>query len=533
MKKKTLTLLIVLIAALCAYAQNEQNMPIIPAPQSVTYNAGTYTLNTNVVMYAKNVKNLTPYIQAEFQQKLGLKINTVKKKDQAQLILELNKDAHSDAEGYKLSVTKNGIHITASTEPGLFYGIQSLMQLLLASSNHKTLSNLEITDAPRFSWRSYMLDEARHFHGTKSVKQMLDVMAQLKMNVFHWHLVDDQGWRIEIKKYPLLTQVGSKRTDTQVGGFGSEKRAGCAHEGYYTQEEVKEIIAYAKARHIKIVPEIEMPGHASASIAAYPWLGTKNEKIDVPIVFGKHYHTYNVIDPKVQDFLEDVISEVLALFKTDVIHIGGDEVRFNHWEEDEKMVAYKKQKNFSSFMDIQIEFTNIMSQFIQKKGASMMGWNEILGKNLHASDNIKFSETSTKIAPNVVVQFWAGDLKELVKAAQDGYRLVNSHSGSTYLDYDYASIPLKKAYHFDPIPKNLPQQYHQNIIGSGCQMWTEFVPTKEILNKMTFPRIAAYAEVGWTQPAQKDFDNFVTRLRPVVGRWEAMGINGYPCPELQ
>ncbi|MEG1546439.1 MAG: beta-N-acetylhexosaminidase, partial [Bacteroides sp.] len=263
------------------------------------------------------------------------------------ILFVINKELPEEA--YTLSITNNRVLVEASTRNGLFYAIQTIKQLLPVSVYggnsgdvvEWTLPCTEIKDAPRFAYRGMMIDVARHFFPVEEMKRIINVMSIHKLNTLHWHLTDDQGWRIEIKKYPLLTQVGSKRTDTQVGGFGSEKRAGCAHEGYYTQEEVKEIIAYAKARHIKIVPEIEMPGHASASIAAYPWLGTKNEKIDVPIVFGKHYHTYNVIDPKVQDFLEDVISEVLALFKTDVIHIGGDEVRFNHWEEDEKMVAYK------------------------------------------------------------------------------------------------------------------------------------------------------------------------------------------------
>ena len=271
----------------------------------------------------------------------------------------------------------------------------------------------------RFSWRSFMLDEARFFKGEEEVCRLLDVMAQLKMNVFHWHLTDDQGWRIEIKKYPLLTKIGSKRRDSQSGGFNSEIYIGEPHEGFYTQEQIKRILAYAKERHIKVVPEIEMPGHASAAIASYPWLGSSDEKIEVPVRFGKLYSVYNVIDPQVQTFLKEVVSEVLDLFQCDVIHVGGDEVRFNQWEANPMMVSYKKEKGFTSFMDIQIEFTNFMSRFIQEHGCSMMGWNEILGKNLHKDDHIAFADPSQKIASNVVVQFWKGELDEMRKAAEN------------------------------------------------------------------------------------------------------------------
>lgn len=232
---------------------------------------------------------------------------------------------------------------------------------------------------------------------------------------------------------------------------------------------------------------------------------------------------YNVIDPQVQTFLKEVVSEVLDLFQCDVIHVGGDEVRFNQWEANPMMVSYKKEKGFTSFMDIQIEFTNFMSRFIQEHGCSMMGWNEILGKNLHKDDHIAFADPSQKIASNVVVQFWKGELDEMRKAAENGYRLVNSFHAYTYLDYSYEDIPLHKAYEFDPIPKGLPQKYEKNIIGIGVQMWGEFIPTVERMNEQLYPRIAALAEVAWSN-RKSDYDHFLSRLIGVKERWRSLGI---------
>src|SRR5699024_7306578 len=275
-------------------------------------------------------------------------------------------------------------------DAGVFYGLQSLIQLLYASKEDLAIPAQTINDAPAFSWRSYLIDEGRYFKGEEEVYEMLDEMAALKFNVLHWHLTDDGGWRIEIKKYPKLTEIGSKREDTEIGTWGSGKTSGEPHGGFYTQEEVKRILRYARERHIKVVPEIEMPGHASAAIASYSWLGSSGEQSEVPVKFGKHYPTFNVANARVQQFLKEVVDEVLELFQTDVIHIGGDEVRFNEWENNDEINALKQKNNFSSYMDIQIDFTNKMSQYIQGKGARMMGWNEILGQVLHEDDNIHF-----------------------------------------------------------------------------------------------------------------------------------------------
>jgi hexosaminidase len=520
--KQLLVFFLIALLVVMPYASAQQNV-ILPKPQSVEFTDGLFAFPTTWGIYQKNANATARYLSAALEDRFDMKTTSRWFRSSASVVL-VNTRKDDSSEAYSLKVDGRTVRIEAASEKGLFYGVQSLLQLVRsANEGNKTIAAQLVNDQPRFHWRAFMLDESRYFKGEKEVLRLLDVMTELKMNIFHWHLTDDQGWRIEIKKYPLLTEIGSKRKDTQVGGWNSEKRSGEPHEGYYKQEEIRRIVAYAKERHIKVVPEIEMPGHASATIAAYPWLGSKDEIIEVPVTFGKHYPTYNVIDPRVKQFLKDVVTEVIELFDTDVVHIGGDEVRFDHWEQNPEIVAYKEKKGFTSFMDLQIEFTNEMSRFIADQGASMMGWNEILGKNLHADDNISFADPSQRIAQNVIVQFWKGDINEVVQAAKDGYRLVNSYHMYTYLDYGYNTIPLSKSYSFNPIPAGLPEQYHQNIYGLGCQMWSEWIPKVADMHRQIFPRIAAYAEVGWSD-ASRDYDDFVRRLKPVTQGWKAMGI---------
>lgn len=372
-----------------------------------------------------------------------------------------------------------------------------------------------------------MLDEARYFHGEKFVKQMLDQMALLKMNTFHWHLIDDAGWRIEIKKYPLLTEVGAFRTDSEIGTWKSGKTSGQPHGGFYTQDQIKDIVAYAAERNITIVPEFEMPGHSSAAIAAYTWLGTAGEDIDVPIKFGRLYDNYDVTKPEVNQFIKDVLTEIFELFPSEVIHIGGDEVGYEVWEESKSVQKYMNENNIKTPADLQIDFTNNISKFIEENGRRMMGWNEILGKNIHQDFEEKQGdkEAEIELAKNVIVHFWKGDLELLSDAAQKGYGIVNSLHSRTYLDYNYKSITLEKAYNFNPIPEGLDAQYHDNIYGLGCQMWSEWTPTNADVERQTFPRIAAYAEVGWTPLENKDYDSFKIALKKMEKHWDSLGIN--------
>ena len=458
-------------------------------------------------------------------------IGSEKKEGMIALKINSSQNKALGKEGYKLTINSKGITIEGATETGIFYGIQSLRHLLPSEfeTNPRTerkiaLPYVEILDKPRFKWRSFMLDESRHFKGMAEVKRLLDQMVLLKMNKFHWHLTDDQGWRIEIKKYPKLTQIGSIRKDTQKS-YKSEERTGEPHQGFYTQEQIKEIVSYAQDRHIQIVPEIEMPGHAMAAIAAYPWLGSLGTTTEVSETFGKLEDSFDVSNPKVVGFLKDVLREVFQLFPGKVIHIGGDEVDYTAWESSEEIQKKMKKQHIESPVDLQIYFTNNMSNFIDDSGKRMMGWNEIMGDDIHQKRKGLNEEVKQTLAKSAIVHFWKGDLQLITKAVTRGYDVVNSNHWDTYIDYTYERLPLEKSYNFDPIPEGLDEKYHHKILGLGTQMWSEWTPTVEQMHRQIFPRLAAYAEVGWTSPSRKDYQNFLGALETLKQRWEYSGIS--------
>lgn len=509
---------------------------IIPQPLEVKEAKGSFTLTTETrIVCTEDLEREAKLLQNLLRLATGydFPIQT----DYAegpQIKLALNPSLHDlGREGYSLRVLPRGILIEAVTPTGVFYGTQTVARLLPPEivSKKRTQADwsvpcLTIKDRPRFAWRAFMLDEARHFKGMEEVKKLLDQMASLKMNVFHWHLTDDQGWRIEIKKYPRLTSVGSKRADTQTGGWGSPTRSGKPHSGYYTQEEIREIVACAAERHITIVPEIGMPGHACAAIAAYPELGTTKKPIEVMTIFGKAYDTFDPSDEIVYEMLGDILDEVIALFPSRVIHIGGDEVRFDHWKASESVAKLMKREGLETMADVQLYFTNRMAGIVQSKGRNAMGWNEILGDDLHGF--LKDGQTAKNQAldKDTVVHFWTGNPQLAKRAIRDGHTVVNSWAPYTYLDYSYGSIPLSKAYSFDPIIDGLTPEEQKRIVGLGCQMWGEWIPTVADMERQVYPRLAAYAEVGWTEPENKDFHDFRMRIKDQLRRWDIQGI-GY------
>lgn len=522
--KKIISIIIIVFITNTAYAI--QDIKIIPQPNNIQYSNGYYTLKKGVNIVAdKDLQNEAVFLADILKKGFGKASKIQKNGNGIKLIIAPDLKPQLGKEGYTLSNTDKSITITGATAAGVFYGIQTLKQLLPVEfesgikAKSINIPHIKISDYPRFQWRSFMLDESRHFKGAEEVKRLLDQMALLKMNVFHWHLTDDQGWRIEIKKYPLLTQIGSKRANTQTGRK-SEGRTGVPHEGFYTQEQIKEIISYAEKRHINIVPEIEMPGHAMAAIASYPWVGSLGTTTEVPVVFSRTEDSFNISDPKVVDFLKDVLNEVIDLFPGKVIHIGGDEVVFKTWEESQKVQEYMKKINIKSPIELQIYFTNLMSNYIDSKGKRMMGWNEILGDDIHGERNDSSTTKEQKLAKSAVVHFWKGNLDLITKAVQNDYDVVNSNHWDTYLDYTYERIPLSKSYAFNPIPAELDPKYHSHILGLGTQMWSEWVPTVEIMEKQIFPRLAAYAEVGWTEMKNKDYDRFLESLEPLKNRWK-------------
>lgn len=512
---------------------NSQEIHIIPRPQKIIKGDNFVNINSEtLIVFDHDSKRIASQLQSYFKESYGLSLKTTDFQSLKKNFIAFQVDKNLSNEGYDLTIEDDKIIICANNETGWFYGLQTLKQLCDYNSYYSKyekyieVKDVKISDAPRFKWRAFMLDEARYFKGIEQVKMLLDEMAFLKMNVFHWHLVDDQGWRIEIKKYPKLTEIGSKRKSTQVGPLQWESpiQSGEPHSGFYTQRQIKEILAYAKERHITVVPEIEMPGHSTAAIAAYPWLGTSKKEIEVPVKFGVGKDVYDVSNQRVHQFLIDVLDEVMALFPSKVIHIGGDEVKYNHWKSSAAVKKYMKANNLETPADLQVYFTNSISKYLQSKGRRMMGWNEIMGHNLHFYQDKNDTKTTQKLAKESIIHFWKGDVNLATTAASSGYEIVNSLHTFTYLDYRYKNLPLSKAYSFDPIPEKLDKKYHKKVIGLGCQMWGEWIPTNGEMHYKVFPRIAAYSEVGWTQKEHKKFSEFKIALKYLQKRWSAKEI---------
>lgn len=504
---------------------------IIPRPQSVSYGSGELKLGEKVkLFFSPGLEKEAELLNCYLASGNGIKMETVLREKIADIVLRIDLAFKSEKpEGYRLETGKNSISITSDSPQGVFNGIQSLRQIIRKNEKGFTVQRGVIEDYPAFAWRSFMLDEARHFKGKEVVKQLLDEMALLKMNIFHWHLVDDQGWRIEIKKYPLLTEVGSTRDSTEVDHFHSNRYDGKPHSGYYTQDEIREIVAFAADRNIMIVPEIEMPGHSSAAIASYPWLGTSGLEINVPCKFGVQYDIYNVADHRVFAFFNDVFDEIITLFPSPVIHIGGDEPRYDQWNASDQVKTYMAANGLNTPAELLVFFTNNISEMLKTKEKRMMGWNEITGDRLH--DYHSDADTkglSQKLAEGAIVHFWKGDIDKILNTIIKGYDVVNSNHSFTYLDYNYKSIPLSKAYSFNPIPEGLPEGLEEKVLGMGCQMWGEFIPTLESMNRMVYPRLAAYAECGWTNNDQKDYYRFLMALPAFLERWKNAGINYGP-----
>lgn len=522
MPKKNIKVLILNIVLCLISLKATAQLNLIPYPNNIQVHEDTLKVREFRVAYQLDLKNEFEELQ-RLMKKWNVDVVESKSKD-ANVELKIDNKTTKEVgeEGYKLNIDDKKILITASMPKGVFYGIQTLIQLIIPSENNDVaFPSVSISDKPAFEWRAFMLDESRHFKGKEVVFGLLDQMSKLKMNVFHWHLTDDQGWRIEIKKYPLLTKIGSKRKNTQVNGVKSHRRTGMPHSGFYTQEEIKEVIAYANKKHITIIPEIEMPGHASAAIASYPWLGTLDKPIEVPVTFGILPNIYNVSNNRVYQFIEDVLQEVIELFPGKIIHIGGDEVKYDQWENSMEIKKYMEKNDLKSYADIQIAFTNKVSNFIENKGYRMMGWNDILGENLHHWNKHETKEKNNqKLAENTIIHFWKGSRDLMLSALSKGHDVVNSQHNYTYLDYSLNYLSLEKAYKFNPIPKDIDEHLESQIIGLGCQMWGEWIPKTEDLYGQVFPRLAAYSEVGWTQSEQKDFTRFQNNLKIVKNNWQ-------------
>lgn len=491
---------------------------IIPLPSQVVASPGFFYFSGSTMLNPNQNIALPGYLQTYLKQKqTSLNANGSKN----EVIFDISNQGIS--EGYELKITPNKIHITGNDEKGLFYGLQSFIQLL----QHQPLSNgsvslpcQTITDQPRFGYRGIMLDAGRYFQPVSYIKELLDIMAAYKFNTFHWHLTEDQGWRVEIEKYPKLMSKAAWRSETVVGHLNQKPRIydGTRHGGYYTKADIREIVAYAAERKIMVIPEIEMPGHATAAVAAYPELGCTGKILEVPTEWGVKEDVYCPSEATFK-FLEDVLTEIIPLFPSPYIHIGGDECPKKQWKESDLAQSVMRREGLKNEDELQSYFIRRMEGFLKTKGKKLIGWDEILEGGL---------------APDATVMSWRG-IKGGIEAAHQGHDVIMSPNTFCYLDYYQSDAPgeplaiggkltVEKVYSFDPIPDELPAETHKHILGGQGNIWTEYIATLPKLRYMAYSRMLALSEVLWTPMAKKAFLPFALRLNKHIDFWKTKNI---------
>ncbi|MCB9012964.1 MAG: beta-N-acetylhexosaminidase [Bacteroidales bacterium] len=510
---------------------------IIPLPVSLKQNPGSFSLNKNTRIVASAESMPAAEFLRDFIQKgTGLELKISEKEKSNAIIFSLvepGKDSVSDPEGYSLISTSKKVRITAISPAGLLYGAQTLRQLfppeIEGAGPHPEIQwavpLVEIYDQPAFRWRGMMLDCVRHFFPVSHVKHLLDQIAALKMNHFHWHLVDDQGWRIEILKYPELTKTSAWRVDREDLPWGERpsQKAGeeATYGGFYTQDEIREVVAYAAKLNIEIIPEIEMPAHVSCVFASYPELSCTGKKITVPP--GGVWPITDIYcagNDSVFAFLENVLSEVAGLFPSKYIHVGGDEATKTEWKKCPKCQARIKKEGLKNEQELQSYFMSRIEKFLNSKGKNLIGWDEILEGGL---------------APQATVMSWRG-FEGGIEAAGAGHDVVMSPTSYCYFDYYQGPkeseplaiggfLPLSKVYQFNPVPAELKAENIKHILGGQANLWTEFIPTPEHSEYMLFPRLDAMAEDLWTPLKNKNYDDFLKRLQIQFERYDFAGVN--------
>lgn len=523
----TITLLCSVFSAL-PLAKNMSQITIVPQPRQVRLRPGKAVIPANPKVYINPRFKIKPdYVSAQLRE-VGLAPVFVKNAAQADIAVSLDAGAVEHSEGYELAVdtsTNSAITVKAADRSGAVYAIETVRQLLMEENGGFSAAVCKITDWPEFEWRSMLLDESRHFHGAELVRKLLDEMVRLKMNVFHWHLVDDPGWRFEVKGYPKLTEVGSL-SDFSHWFPGAEEWKKIYPErerAYYTQDEIRAIVEYAAERGIRVVPEIEVPAHCTAATKAYPELLTPADNGDdgLPAL-------YNVISPFYEKFIHSVLDQAVKLFDAKVVHIGGDEANYARWDSNSSIKDFMKKHGLNSYPDMQLYAINEISEYLEKKGVAIIGWNEITGDNIR-NEAGRGESSAVRLKPGTLVQFWDGSTEFAKKAIADGYKVVNSNRLYTYIDYSYETTPLTQAYSFNPYFDGLAEEQKAKVLGCGCQMWGEGTPTDQRVCFQTFPRLAAYAESGWTPVELKNYADFVRRMAPVERIWKHKGyFTGQP-----
>lgn len=517
---------------------------VVPMPQRIEMQRDDpFVLDADVqILAGEGLQQEASFLQVYLKELNGLSLPIVQKRQKKVNYIELTLSPKvTEPEGYVLTVNQKGITIAGNSAAGVFYGIQTLRKSLSTDSivYSQFLPAVRISDAPRFSWRGMHLDCSRHFFPVAFVKKFIDLLALHNMNVFHWHLTDDQGWRIEIKKWPRLTIVGSKRSGTIIG-TNSDLDDGIPYGGYYTQAELREVVAYAAARHITIVPEIDMPGHMLAALAAYPELGCTGGPYQVGHYWGVYKDVLCVGNPRVYEFVQDVLMEVMDIFPSKVIHIGGDETPSEKWQHCKKCNEIYVKKTLEGRVAGQVEgdsdglrtmpeypyeemvrsvlqpyFTNKVFNILASKGRRALGWDEILDG-----------------APqDAMIMSWRGTAPG-AKAAEAGHDVVMAPTTHCYFDYQQVEapqfepsrcggfIPIERVYSLDPAPDSLSAEARSHILGTQANLWAEYMTNEQMVEYQALPRMSALAEVQWTQPDCKDYKAFLQRLTRFTSLFE-------------
>ena len=518
-----------------------QEIALTPQPAHLTVKDGRFEfgnqLKAKVTPYqGDSIRMVFESFKKELQEATGIKVSSTQKEAKARIILDLNPQL--PAEAYKLNVSKKQVRIEASRPAGFYYALQTLKQLMprnvmagVATSDHSqwSLPSVEIEDAPRFEWRSFMLDEGRHFFGKDEIKRVIDMMAIYKMNRFHWHLTEDQGWRIEIKKYPKLTETGAWR-NSKVLAYGDVKPDGERYGGFYTQKDIKEIVAYAKKKFIEIIPEIDIPGHSQAAVAAYPeFLACDPEnKHEVWLQQGISTDVINVANPKAMQFAKEVIDELTELFPFNYIHLGGDECPTNKWQKNDECKKLLSEIGSSNFRDLQIYFYKQLKDYIATKPADqqrqLIFWNEVLHGNTSILGN------------DITIMAWIGANAAAKQAAKQGMNTILSPQIPYYINRKQSKLPtepmsqghgtetVEAVYNYQPL-KDVDAALQPYYKGVQANFWTEWVTEPSVLEYLMLPRLAAVAEAGWTPQEKRNYEDFKERIRKDAELYDLKGWN--------
>ena len=538
MRKLNHALLAGALALACASctAEKEANYQVIPLPQEVSLTQeNPFKLNENVLiaypennaLLQRNAEFLSEYIQQATNYAPKTKAIAAGEQVKNAIVLGLDPSI-ANKEGYVLTTTPEGINLNGQTENGVFYGIQTLRKSIPAEAKEATIliPAGEIKDEPRFSYRGMHLDVGRHFFPKEFMKKYIDLLALHNMNTFHWHLTDDQGWRIEIKKYPKLTEIGSQRSRTVIGR-NTQEYDNTPYGGFFTQEEAKEIVKYAQERYITVIPEVDLPGHMLAALAAYPEMGCTGGPYEVCPRWGIFEDVLCIGNDQTMQFLEDVMSEIIEIFPSKYVHIGGDEAPRTRWEKCPKCQAriktegLKADKNHTAEDRLQSYCMTRIEEFLNSKGRQIIGWDEILEGD---------------VAPNATVMSWRG-MEGGIKASQLGHDVIMTPTSFCYFDYYQTAdtkdeplgiggyVPIEKVYSLEPVPAVLTEEQSKHILGAQANLWTEYIHSSEHVEYMVLPRMAALAEVQWTQPEKKDFKDFTKRLARLMKFYQRDGFN--------